>query len=91
LAWLSWKSTLIEILGLESMRTERGGATELLLFIQHLADSHGLGIYTGIKAYPSISPLPGGKLVEQGELEEWYSRRGFKMVRDKWGTFGLYP
>jgi hypothetical protein len=63
----------------------------LLLFIQHLADSYGLGIYTGIKAYPSISPLPGGKLVEQGELEEWYSRRGFKMVRDKWGTFGLYP
>jgi hypothetical protein len=36
-----------------------------------------------VKANPSISPLPCGKLVEQKELEDWYSRRGFKSVFEK--------
>jgi hypothetical protein len=92
IAWLDWDAETIEIKKLETLKAGNGGATQLLKFLQTIADKHGLRISAWIVAYPPDPPAPAGKLLTQEELEGWYARRGFQINGNPCGgALGWYP
>ena len=91
LAWLLWNPDVIVIRKLETLNCGKGGPARLLKFLQTIADKHGLRISAGILAYPPDQPAPKCKFLSQQELEAWYARRGFQIVRTKCGIEAWYP
>jgi hypothetical protein len=79
IAWLKWDGDCIEIAKFETLQPSQGNASKLIEFLKNLSNKYKVRIFGHATAYLPDPPIPKGELISQKELEEFYSRHGFKL------------
>lgn len=91
IAWLEWDvhCTIVKI---ETIFPKNGHGTALLTFLKVLADKHGVLITGNPIAFKPAFSETGDRFLEQDQLEEWYSKNGFMILKRETGArFLWYP
>ena len=92
IAWLEWDVHCCSIKKVETLCPGSGHAKALLTFLKSLADKHQFLITGNPTAYPPAFSDIGERRLGQNELEEWYERNGFEILRRDGGwRFLCYP
>src|SRR5712671_155522 len=79
IAWLGWESEYIEITKIEALQAGQGAAKQLIEFLKILSDKYHIRLFGNAVIYPPDPPVPFGTLLSQEQLEDWYSKLGFRL------------
>jgi hypothetical protein len=85
IAWVEWDGKYIEIKKIEKIPCAgRGAAIPIVNFLKVLADKYHVRLWGQAKSYTPDPPwCDDERILSQEELEAWYERLGFQLVRQR--------